>query len=152
MRLPAVQCEFIRQQYFMRHFIVVFVSMIQVLVFSATLGAQTTSNNLTTSTLLAKAGFDECWAGLGMNTAYDFLPCVAAKTPKVNQGYIWSMVDIGNEIWFGTTANALCTTQGTVAQGDTGITPYKTAAYACEFSASPYVSPLPAALGDFRPP
>lgn len=135
-----------------RHFRVVFLSTIQWLVFSTAVGAQTTSNNLTNSTLLAKAGVDECWAGLGINTAYDFPPCAAPEKPKVNQGYIWSMVDTGDEIWFGTTANAMCTTQGAVSPGELGITPYKTEAYACEYSASPYTPPLPAPLGDLRPP
>jgi len=126
--------------------------MIQILVFAATLAAQTIPNNLTNSTLLAKAGPDECWIGLGANTAFNFPPCLAPETPKVNQGYIWSMIDVGDELWFGTVANPQCTTQGAAAQGENGLTPFTTEAYACEYSVSPYSPPLPARFGDFRPP
>jgi hypothetical protein len=136
----------------MRQFILALPRFLYFLAFAATAGAQTLTNNLTTSTLLAKAEADECWAGLGANKAFNFPPCGPPDTPKVNSGYIWSMVDVGDEVWFGTVANPHCTTQGSVALNDTGLTPYKMDAFACEYSASPYSPPLPASLGDFRPP
>jgi hypothetical protein len=108
--------------------------------------------NTTQGTLLAKAVPDECYLALGQNVRNDFPPCAAGKIPKVNQGYVWSLVDTGADLWFGTTANPLCTTEGTASSGDIGVTPYQTEAYACEYGVSPYVPPLPEGLGDFRAP
>lgn len=108
--------------------------------------------NTTTGALLSKAQPDECWQGLGQNVRNDFPPCAAGKSLKVNQGYVWSLVDTGTDVWFGTTANPQCTTEGQAAISDIGITPYTTEAYACEYAVSPYVPPLTPSLGDFRPP
>lgn len=108
--------------------------------------------NTTTGALLSKASPDECWQGLGQNVPNDFPPCAAGKSLKVNQGYVWSLVDTGADLWFGTTANPQCTTEGQVAAGDIGTTPYQTEAFACEYAVSPYVPPLTEELGDFRPP
>jgi hypothetical protein len=109
--------------------------------------------NTTTATLLAKAPADECYTGLGENTPADYPPCAAGQIPKVNQSYVWSEVDTGDDVWFGTVANALCTTEGTQAATTTGTTPYQTAGYVCEYGAGPYSPvPLPAPVGDFRPP
>ena len=108
--------------------------------------------NTTTATMLAKAPADECYTALGQNVPGDFPPCSAGQLLKVSQSYVWSQVDTGDDVWFGTTANALCTTEGAFSQSDTGITPYQTPSWACEYGDSPYSPPLPAALGDFRPP
>ncbi|MFN0100791.1 MAG: hypothetical protein ACKV2U_01745 [Bryobacteraceae bacterium] len=108
--------------------------------------------NTTDATLLAKAAPDECYLALGQNTVNDKPPCAPPKRLKINQGYVWSMVDTGDDIWFGTVGNPTCTTQGGSAQGPTAVTPYETSAYACEFDVSPYSPPLPAPIGDFRYP
>jgi hypothetical protein len=109
--------------------------------------------NTTTATLLAKAQADECYTGLGQNTPQDYPPCTAGQIPKVNQAYVWSEVDTGDDVWFGTVANALCTTEGTQAATSTGTTPYQTAGYVCEYGVGPYSPvPLPPPVGDFRPP
>lgn len=109
--------------------------------------------NTTTATLLAKAQADECYIALGENVPLNFPPCAEGQTPKVNQSYVWSAVDTGDDVWFGTVANALCTTQGAFSSNSAGTTPYQTPSWACEYAASPYSPfPLPGYLGDFRPP
>jgi hypothetical protein len=108
--------------------------------------------NTTTGTLLAKATADECYAGLGLNSPGQLPPCGSGLIPKVNQAYVWSLAETADDVWFGTTANALCTTAGTVSQGDIGVTPYQTPGWACEFGSSPYSPPYAAPIGDMRPP
>ncbi len=106
----------------------------------------------------AKASPDECWTGLGLNTEWDFInqstpnqPCASNQIPKVNQGYIWGQVLVGNKIFFGTFANALC------IGGNEKSNPMEVPGeYACEYAESPYAQarggPLPDQLGDDRPP
>jgi hypothetical protein len=107
----------------------------------------------TNATRLAKASPDECYTALGQNVKDDVPPCRPDQTLKVNQSYAWSVVDTGDDVWIGTTANALCTTEGAVSEGDIGTTPYQTPGWACEYGASPYSPrPYPNALGDMRPP
>ena len=106
----------------------------------------------------AKASPDECWTGLGLNTRNDFInqqtpltPCNPNQVPKVDQGYIWGQVLVGNQIFFGSFANPECVGTGTSA------TPVVVANYwACEYGESPYARTngglaIPA-LGDDRPP
>jgi hypothetical protein len=104
--------------------------------------------------VLAQAAPDDCWIGLGKNQRGDFPPCPEGQTPKVNQSYVWSMVQTGNLIWFGTTANPLCTDagDGAIVLFDSQ-TPYANSSWACEYGKSPY-SPTPydSAIGDLRPP
>ncbi|MFN0101059.1 MAG: hypothetical protein ACKV2U_03095 [Bryobacteraceae bacterium] len=109
----------------------------------------------------AKASPDECYLSLGNNIQYDFidqlnpgLPCGPGKRPKVNQGYVWGTAVVGTTIYFGTTPNGQCITQGGVVSDPANLTPLETAAYACEFAESPYYpTPITAAqIGDFRPP
>jgi len=108
--------------------------------------------NTTVMTLLGQAPADECYTGLGLNTVHDYPPCAAGQILKVNQAYVWSEADSGGDVWFGTTANPLCLTEGGVTQGSIGTTPYQTPSWVCEYADSPYVPPLPGSLGDFRPP
>jgi hypothetical protein len=123
-------------------------------------GTVVTNMSTATGIVRAKATPDECWTGLGQNTKYDFInqqtpqtPCDANQIPKVDQGYIWGQVLVGNQLFFGTFANAEC-----VGQSHTGnLTPFAiTGAYGCEYSESPYAlgngGLLPATVADFRPP
>jgi hypothetical protein len=110
---------------------------------------------------IANAVPDECWKGLGLNGPPPVAvpPCTAPAIPKVNQSYVWSLTTVNNHVWFGTTANALCTAGGEVSlvsnPGQTP-TPFANASWACEFGESPYSTayggPLPPAFGDLRPP
>lgn len=104
--------------------------------------------------LLAKAVPDDCWAGLGQNKRGDFPPCPAGEIPKVNQAYIWSMVETGGNVWIGTAANPLCGFTGeAVTIPFLELTPYANSSWACEFGKSPYSpSPYTAGFGDLRPP
>jgi hypothetical protein len=106
----------------------------------SSLRAQTTFPiNLTNleAALLAQAPPDECFIALGMNVRGNFPPCQEGQIPKVNQAYAWSMVQTGNLIWFGTTANPLCTDLAKEAfEGKEP--PYQTPDWVCEFGESPY--------------
>ena len=122
--------------------------------------AQTPGTPVSTASLSgfvrAKASPDECFLALGENVQYDFIGpgCEQrGKIPKVNQGYVWGAVVVGREIWFGSTPNGQCITHGGVVSDPSTLTPYMTDSWACEFGSSPYVpTPLPAQIGDFRPP
>ena len=106
----------------------------------------------TNGALRAKATPDECFLGVGINFPFTKPPC-RFGTPKVNQAYVWAMTKAPGTIWFGTTANPQCLTQGGLASDPTQLRPYRTISAACEFGSSPYVPwLLPAAIGDFRPP
>jgi hypothetical protein len=108
----------------------------------------TTTNGM----LRAKATPDECFLGVAINFPFTKPPC-GFGTPKVNQAYVWAMTKAPGTIWFGTTANPQCLTQGGLASDPTQLRPYRTTSAACEFGSSPYVPwLLPAAIGDFRPP
>lgn len=109
----------------------------------------------------AKASADECWTGLNLNKIWDFLnlsnptmPCDSNQIPKVNQGYIWGQVLVGNQIYFGTFANPECL--GVVLTNSNPTPVYHPGAWSCEYADSPYSitkgGPLPATLGDDRPP
>ena len=111
-------------------------------------------------TLRAKASPDECFQSLGTNVKWDFInqenplqPCAPGKVPKVNQGYIWGSTIINGIAYFGTQANAECIAEAVFS---TNPAPYQTDTWACEFGVSPYAQanggPLPAVLGDQRPP
>lgn len=118
-------------------------------------------------TLLAKAQPDECYAGLGQPYPAG-PPCPAGSQPKVNQAYVFGLTDSHDRLWFGTSANQLCTVLGTVVDtlagaglpidlaGDNG-------AWVCEYGQSDFrnvfepipsagFDTLPATLGDWRPP
>jgi hypothetical protein len=95
----------------------------------------------TVRTLIAKAQPDACYVP-GSFTDQSGPPCAAGAQPKVNQGYAWSIVATGNDVWWGTIANPLCQVYGAFL----GITtPVETPSYVCEFSGG---NPL----GDTRPP
>ncbi len=102
--------------------------------------------NSITYELLLKAQPDECYDDIGL--PYPPGPPCDVGQPKVNQGYIWSMTQHGDRIWFGTVANTMCMF-GTdlVGQG-----PNENAYWVCEFGESQYVPPMPAEIGDWRPP
>ena len=111
---------------------------------------------------LAKGVADECFAGVGV----DYPPLNPDGTcpsgvPKKSLGYIWGLVQAGlgqtgfagDEIWFGTFANPLCSG---AAGGVIDPEPDLTVAWVCEFGESMLarrpVRPLPAAAGDWRLP
>ena len=111
--------------------------------------------------LTANAVPDECWKGLGLNGPPPVAvpPCSAPVIPKVNQSYVWSLATVNNHVWFGTTANALCTSEGeidVVSAPGQPPEPFANPSWACEFGDSPYSTeyggPLPPAFGDLRPP
>jgi hypothetical protein len=96
----------------------------------------------TVRTLIAKAQPDSCFVAPNDAGNTGTPPCGAGKVPKVNQGYAWSIVSTGNDVWWGTIANPLCQVLGAYL----GITsPIETPSYVCEF---PGGNPL----GDTRPP
>ena len=101
--------------------------------------------------LLAKAKRDECFNGIG-NPYPSAPPCVEGQD-KVNQGYVFGLAKNGNDLWMGTSANQLCTVIGTYLTAF-GIDPppFLTSACVCEYAQSQESPPLPAALGDWRPP
>lgn len=106
------------------------------------------SSNVYTHELLAKAQPDECYSGIGVPVTGTLPDCEGGQ-PKVNQAYVWGMTDYANTIWFGTAPNVHCLVMG----GFLGATsPVETDSYVCEFGASRYVPPLPAIIGDWRPP
>ena len=97
--------------------------------------------------LLAKAQPDECFDGAG-NPYPAGPPCATGKA-KVNQAYVWGLAKSGNDLWFGTAANVHCLVLG----GFLGITStLQTDSFVCEFASSQLVPPLPAIIGDWRPP
>ena len=96
--------------------------------------------------LLAKAQPDECFNGIG---AVQTKPPCTTGIPKVNQAYVWGLVKANDSLWFGTAPNVHCLVIG----GFLGLTsPHQTDSWVCELGASKQVPPLPAALGDWRPP
>jgi hypothetical protein len=98
-------------------------------------------------TLLAKAQPDECYAGLG--TAYPPGPPCDEGTAKVNEAYVWALVKTGPQLWFGTAPNVHCL----VLSGFLGQTiPHETPSWVCEYGESQLSPPLPAGVGDWRPP
>jgi len=114
----------------------------------------------------AKASPDECWREVTTmypleNEQYEFMnladpaqPCPAGFIPKVNQGYIWGQALAPNgHIYFGTTSNGQCVTEGGVTATET---PYQNPYWACEFEDSAYSQydggPLPDNIADNRVP
>src|SRR5215471_2653847 len=126
----------------------------------ATPGTRISNLNSAVGYVRAKATPDGCWTGLGLNVRWDFIhqqtpltPCASGQVPKIDQGYIWGQVLVGNQIFFGTFANPQCL--GPVLNS----TPPPLVIdneWACEYSLSPYSNtnggPLPPTLGDDRPP
>lgn len=126
----------------------------------ATPGTAITNLASATGYVRAKASPDECWTGLGENTRYDFIdqqnaltPCNTNQIPKVDQGYIWGQVLVGNQIFFGSFANPQCLGSGAGAADTPVAIPN---AWACEYADSPYSTTngglAPPSLGDDRPP
>jgi len=107
--------------------------------------------------LLAEAQPDECFFDVGhpSNSYNPFLylntsTCTnAAGTLKKNQAYVWGMAKSGEDIWFGTMSNTHCLVIGGYL-GST--TPVLTDSYVCEFGESAFSPPVPAIIGDWRPP
>jgi hypothetical protein len=98
--------------------------------------------------LLAKAGSDECFNGIGVPYG-GTVPLCEYGMPKVNQAYVWGLAKSPEELWFGTAPNTHCLVYGSFL----GITtPVQTESYVCEFGESQLSPPLPAAGGDWRPP
>jgi hypothetical protein len=103
--------------------------------------------------LLSKAAPDECWAGLSQNKRGSFPPCPQGASLKVNQGYVWSLAQTDDLIWFGTTAVFLCGAEGEDSVTLLAPNPYENSSWACEYGKSPYSpNPYTPNLGDLRPP
>jgi hypothetical protein len=106
--------------------------------------------------LLEKAPPDGCFYGPGdernsyQGPAFDPEACMAdGGWPKVNQAYVWGLTHLENQIWFGTASNVLCLVLGGyLGRGN----PMEVGAWTCEFGASQFSPPVPAAYGDWRPP
>jgi hypothetical protein len=111
---------------------------------------------------LAKGSADECFNGVGVD--YPLLNAdgsCSVGVSKHNLGYVWGLTQaglgdtsfIGDEIWFGTFANPLCSG---AAGGILEPEPDLTVSWVCEFGQSMLarrpVAPLPAGAGDWRLP
>lgn len=111
---------------------------------------------------VAKGAADECFDGVGV----DYPPLnpdgsCPQGVPKKNQAYVWGLTQAGigvpgfsgDEIWFGTFANPLCSG---AAGGIIEPEPDLTVSWVCEFgqsmSARRPVAPVPPAAGDWRLP
>jgi len=101
----------------------------------------------TTHDLLAKAQPDECYTEIGGPSSTP--PCFGDAQPKVNQAYVWGMVDVGTDVWFGTVANTHCFVLSTMigAALGGGFPPVETNSWVCEFGGATYDP-----IGDQRPP
>ena len=101
--------------------------------------------------LLAKAQADECFAGIG--APYPPGPPCGGGVDKINQGYVFGMTKSGEQLWFGTSPNQLCTVLGTYL-ATMGVDPpsFINSALVCEYGMSQMSPPLPTPLGDWRAP
>jgi hypothetical protein len=114
-----------------------------------------------TDTLLAKTQADECFNGIGV----DYPPInpdhtCNVGTAKKNMAYVWGLTQpglgdasfTGDEIWFGTVANPLCSGAAGVFDPD----PVLTVSWVCEYGQSELarrpVNPVPPIAGDWRLP
>jgi hypothetical protein len=115
-----------------------------------------------TAERLAKQKADECFNGIGV----DYPPInpdgsCNTGTPKKNLAYVWGLTQpglgdtsfAGDEIWFGTVANPLCTGKaGGVGEPE----PELWVSWVCEYGQSMLarrpVRPLPPLAGDWRLP
>jgi hypothetical protein len=110
--------------------------------------------------LLAKAPPDECFCGIGQPypTFHPYPPsCEPCNGEparlKVNHAYVWGLAKSGNDIWFGTMANTHCHVLGPLLSWLIWPPPpIATDSWVCEYGQSPFVPPLPATGGDWRPP
>ncbi|HVN29730.1 MAG TPA: hypothetical protein VMT64_14640, partial [Candidatus Binataceae bacterium] len=109
--------------------------------------------------MMHQAAPDECFAGIGSSANLypaDTSQCAGGTIPKVNQGYVWGLTQYGNTLWYGTSANQLCTVIASVfAEAGVPAPAYQTDSYVCEFAKSNFLvnnPQVPAELGDWRPP
>ncbi len=98
--------------------------------------------------LLAKARPDECFVAIGVRTPINEDGSCDEGIPKVNQSYVWSLAKTRARLWGGSGPNVLCLVSGTLL--GTG-TPIENDAWVCEYGEGPYVPPLSAGVGDWRP-
>jgi hypothetical protein len=101
-------------------------------------------------TKLAKAKPDECFNGVGQ--PYPVGPPCATGQPKVNQGYVWGLTQVGKMIWFGTGANVHCLVSGNTLGYQK---PVANKDWTCEYGESQEVKndpTIPTYIGDMRPP
>ncbi len=97
--------------------------------------------------LLAKAAPDESFNGIGNPFIAD--PFSSQGKPKVNEAYVWGLTKSGNNLWFGTISNTLCSVIWFLGEGfGTYPEPYETPSTLCEFNQSLF----PGMFGDWRPP
>lgn len=113
---------------------------------------------------LASAQPQECWLDIGVRVdpeSTDPFTCPEGSAPYTPQTYTWSMAVVpegqspegqGEQVWFGTGGNVLCTTQGAF-YSDVDVSERSTSV--CEFgeSAQKQRYPgLPDSIGDWYPP
>ncbi len=115
----------------------------------ATLERTTGARGSLVRRLLAKAEPDECFRGLGDPTNEFGATACDDGTWKVNQAYVWGLTEARRTLWFGTAPNVHCLVVGTFLGQEL---PHQTDSWVCEFGESNLVPPLPAAVGDWRPP
>jgi hypothetical protein len=110
---------------------------------------------------LARAGADECYDGISVDYP-PFNPdgSCSAGIPKANQGYVWGLAQAGagdagfagDDLWFGSIANPLCTAPGGIFLPE----PVDNGSWVCEYGQSMLarrpVAPLPPSAGDWRVP
>ena len=120
------------------------------IVLAGTVGEHTApAASQATTTLIAKAQPDECFAGIGVPYPAG-PPCPAGSTPKVNGSYIWSMVEPPGAVWFGTIHNTICT--AAAESSTTNPTPTQSTSHVCEYASSTYKSSCLPRFRDQRPP
>jgi len=102
---------------------------------------------------LDKADPDECYNGIGnpysgtVGSNCTDSPYYPSSQPKVNQSYVWGLVQHGEDLFFGTAANPLC-----MVMGAFGASPIETDSYVCEFGSSQYAPLTGASFGGWRAP
>lgn len=101
-------------------------------------------------TLLAKAEPDEAYNGIGNPFIED--PNSAGGIPKVNQAYVWGLTKSGDNVWFGTLANTVCSTIGTLMRIGGELHAFETPSVVCEYGNCAYDATVPEGNGDWRTP
>jgi len=97
-----------------------------------------------------------CPDSLATPNVYDPYLNVGCDHNKVNQAYVWGLAKSGNDLWFGTAPNTHCLVTGALGALTGTLNPTWNESWVCEFGNTQYlhplVGPLPAPVGDWRPP
>jgi hypothetical protein len=103
--------------------------------------------------VLAQAQPDECFIDVGQRLPIGADGTCQEGRPKVNQAYVWGLTQAGSRLWFGTGPNVFCLVTGVLLAAATGAPgPWVNNSWACEYGEGPHSPPLPASIGDWRPP